>query len=57
MSTPSQSLYGSPQPGSARCVLYSVDFADIEHPQNAGQWDAAGRLLSPGRRLPADCRC
>ena len=30
---------------SARCVLYSVDFADIEHLQSTGQWEQAGRLL------------
>jgi aspartate racemase len=30
---------------SARCVVYSVDFADIEHLQNTGQWEQAGRLL------------
>jgi aspartate racemase len=30
---------------SARCVLYSVDFAEIEHLQSSGQWEEAGRLL------------
>jgi aspartate racemase len=30
---------------SARCVLYSVDFADVEHLQSTGQWEQAGRLL------------
>ncbi|MEO3781044.1 aspartate/glutamate racemase family protein [Micromonospora sp. B11E3] len=30
---------------SARCVLYSVDFADIEQLQNTGRWDEAGHLL------------
>lgn len=30
---------------SARCVLYSVDFADIEHLQTTGQWEQMGRLL------------
>ncbi|MDG4832489.1 aspartate/glutamate racemase family protein [Solwaraspora sp. WMMD1047] len=30
---------------SARCVLYSVDFAEIEHLQSGGQWEEAGRLL------------
>jgi len=30
---------------SARCLLYSVDFADIEQLQQNGQWDQAGRLL------------
>ncbi|OJF10449.1 aspartate/glutamate racemase family protein [Couchioplanes caeruleus] len=30
---------------SARCVLYSVDFAEIEHLQSSGQWEQAGRLL------------
>jgi len=31
---------------SARCVLYSVDFADIEVLQVAGDWAEAGRLLA-----------
>jgi len=30
---------------SARCVLYSVDFADVEQLQSTGRWDEAGRLL------------
>ncbi len=35
---------------SARCVLYSVDFADIERLQVAGDWDEAGRLLAHAAR-------
>lgn len=31
---------------SARCVLASVDFAEIEAMQSAGRWDAAGDLLA-----------
>src|SRR5215212_5574088 len=31
---------------SAQCVLYSVDFADVETLQSTGQWDAAGRMLA-----------
>jgi aspartate racemase len=31
---------------SARCVMLSVDFADIERQQVAGRWDEAGQLLS-----------
>ncbi|MEO7908974.1 MAG: amino acid racemase, partial [Roseiflexaceae bacterium] len=31
---------------SARCVLYSVDFADIERLQQQGQWDTAADLLA-----------
>jgi aspartate racemase len=31
---------------SARCVLGSVDFADIEELQVRGQWEAAGQILS-----------
>jgi len=31
---------------SARCVLYSVDFAEIENLQSAGRWDEAGRTLA-----------
>lgn len=30
---------------SAHCVLYSVDFAEIERLQVAGQWDGAGKRL------------
>jgi aspartate racemase len=31
---------------SARCVLYSVDFAEIERLQVDGRWDDAGALLT-----------
>ena len=31
---------------SARIVLYSVDFAEIEHLQRTGDWQAAGELLA-----------
>jgi aspartate racemase len=31
---------------SADCVIRSVDFAEIEQLQVAGQWEAAGRLLA-----------
>lgn len=31
---------------SAKLVLYSVDFAEIERLQHAGDWDAAGRVLA-----------
>ncbi|MZD03836.1 amino acid racemase [Streptomyces sp. SID5785] len=31
---------------SARCVLYSVDFAEIEQLQVQGRWDEAGELLA-----------
>ena len=31
---------------SARLVLYSVDFAQVERLQQTGDWDAAGRLLA-----------
>ncbi|MGX4735744.1 aspartate/glutamate racemase family protein [Kitasatospora griseola] len=31
---------------SAKCVLHSVDFAEIEHLQATGQWQAAGELLA-----------
>jgi aspartate racemase len=31
---------------SAKLVLYSVDFAEIEHLQRCGDWDAAGQLLA-----------
>jgi aspartate/glutamate racemase len=35
---------------SARIVLHSVDFADIEELQRCGQWDAAGSLLAAAAR-------
>jgi aspartate racemase len=31
---------------SARCLIYSVDFAEIEELQAAGRWDEAGKLLA-----------
>ena len=31
---------------SARIILYSVDFAEVEHLQASGQWQAAGALLA-----------
>ncbi len=31
---------------SAKCVLYSVDFAEIEELQSAGDWAAAGRRMA-----------
>ncbi|MDY0339960.1 MAG: aspartate/glutamate racemase family protein [Coriobacteriia bacterium] len=31
---------------SAKIVLYSVDFADVEKLQSSGSWDAAGDLLA-----------
>lgn len=35
---------------SAKIVLYSVDFHDIERLQHAGDWDAAGALLAAAAR-------
>ncbi|WP_407987315.1 aspartate/glutamate racemase family protein [Kitasatospora sp. CMC57] len=35
---------------SARCVLWSVDFAEIEQLQVAGEWDAAGSVLADAAR-------
>lgn len=35
---------------SARIVLYSVDFHDIERLQHAGRWDEAGALLAAAAR-------
>jgi aspartate racemase len=31
---------------SARCVLYSVDFADVEELQSSGDWITAGRRMA-----------
>ncbi|MFI1397331.1 aspartate/glutamate racemase family protein [Streptomyces sp. NPDC020681] len=39
---------------SARCVLHSVDFAEIEELQVAGDWERAGEILAEaGRGLEA----
>lgn len=39
---------------SAPCVLYSVDFAEIEHLQVTGRWTEAGAILAEAaRRLEA----
>ena len=39
---------------SARCVMLSVDFAEIETLQMAGEWDRAGALLAEeARRIEA----
>jgi len=35
---------------SAKVVLYSVDFHDIERLQHAGNWDAAGAMLAEAAR-------
>lgn len=44
---------------SAKVVLYSVDFAEIEHLQKVGDWDTAGRLLAEAaqalQRAGAEC--
>ncbi len=39
---------------SAKVIVYSVDFAEVEHLQATGQWDAAGLLLADvARKLEA----
>jgi aspartate racemase len=35
---------------SARCLMWSADFAEIETLQEAGDWDAAGALLARAAR-------
>jgi len=35
---------------SAKLLLYSVDFAEVEHLQMTGQWDVAGALLADAAR-------
>ena len=35
---------------SAKCLLYSVDFQEIETLQHHGLWDEAGRLLGEAAR-------
>jgi aspartate racemase len=39
---------------SARLLLYSVDFAEVERLQHAGDWDAAGALLGQAARSLRD---
>ena len=36
---------------SARCLLYSVDFDEIERCQQAGDWDRSARILLMPHRL------
>jgi aspartate racemase len=35
---------------SAKCILHSVDFEEIEQMQTAGRWEEAGRVLSSAAR-------
>ncbi len=35
---------------SAQCLLFSVDFAEIERMQMAGQWDQAGQAMADAAR-------
>ncbi|MCO4849415.1 aspartate/glutamate racemase family protein [Bacillus vallismortis] len=35
---------------SAKCILYSVDFKEIEHYQSEGAWDKAGTALGEAAR-------
>lgn len=39
---------------SARCILYSVDFAEIEALQRCGDWEAASRALVAAGRAVAN---
>ncbi|MGO1073480.1 aspartate/glutamate racemase family protein [Lysobacter sp. CA199] len=39
---------------SAKLLLYSVDFAEVERLQHAGDWDAAGALLGRAARSLRD---
>jgi aspartate racemase len=36
---------------SARCLLYSVDFAEIEALQHSGQWQKAGQVLTEAAQI------
>jgi len=38
---------------SARVVLYSVDFHDVERLQHSGDWEAAGRMMAEAARALA----
>ena len=35
---------------SAQCILYSLEFAEVEARQNAGEWDALARLMVEAAR-------
>lgn len=35
---------------SAQCLMYSVDFAEIERLQHAGRWDDAGQIMAAAAR-------
>lgn len=35
---------------SAKCILYSVDFNEIERCQRNGQWDRTGEILTEAAR-------
>jgi aspartate racemase len=39
---------------SARCLLYSLDFAEVERLQVAGRWEQAGELLAGAARSLQD---
>lgn len=39
---------------SARCILYSVDFAELEANMSRGDWDANARILSDAARVLRD---
>ena len=36
-------------PHSARTLMYSLDFGEVERLQHEGQWDALGDLMDVGR--------
>ncbi len=40
---------------SARLILYSVEFAEIEEMQSAGQWDTAAEVLGDAARKLESC--
>ena len=35
---------------SAKCLLYSVDFDEIEHCQMSGEWEKSGEILADAAR-------
>ncbi len=39
---------------SARCILYSVDFQEIEECQAAGEWEKSGEKYWESGRKPAE---
>lgn len=42
---------------SAKIILYSVEFDEIEKCQSSGQWDKSGEILGDAAKKTGVCRC